>query len=471
MRDRTVIFFACVPLALALTAFETSCVGDDPEVSSPNGDAGGNGNGNGEGSVGAEDTGPGTDVDSSADVIATSDIDGHVTDLFARPVPGATVRVGAVIVNSDTSGHFHLTGVPATYDLDVVAPSKTNGKGVTSFRGLTTRNPEVTVEGEHVSRTAAVSGTFMPTVSLGANEHVRVTDVDTMTGFDHQAISTNETGAWSGTAMWAGPTTSPLTFWMWKYGAIGSEGEPTAFFGYATVRRNAVAGMGDNSLSSGLTAVTTASLSGSVTDIPSPASSALVFIVMKHSLDRYGHTLSPKLGVNGAFTMATPSGTGLSVNVIAQTGANVGPLSENHFVWKANAASNATGVTLAFGTPARPVSPAPSATGVKNDAIFDWSAGSPAGVYELVIRCGSGASEYVATVYTTAKTAAPSDAGMIGAPWPASTSCNWGVTLFQKITTVDAVVAVAGARNELEKGNGPKDGAFVRSFGYGFMTP
>lgn len=393
-----------------------------------------------------------------------------MTDVFARPVPGATVRVGAVIVNSDTSGRFHLAGVPATYDLDVVAPSKGNGKGVTSFRGLTTRNPEVTVEGEYVLRTAPVSGTFTA-VSLGSNQHVRVTDVDTATGFDHQAISTNETGAWSGTATWAGPTTSPLTFWMWKYGAIGSEGEPTAFFGYTTVRRNAVAGVGDDTLSSSLTAVTTASLSGSVMDIPSPASSALVFIVMKHSLDRYGHALSPKLDVSGAFTMATPSGTGLSVNVIAQTGGNVGPLSESHRVWKANAASNATGVTLAFGTGARPVSPGHSTTGVKNDATFDWTAGSPAGVYELVIRCGSGPSEYVATVYTTATTASPSDAGMIGAPWPASNSCNWGVTLFQKITTVDAVVAVAGARNELEQGNGPKDGAFVRSFGNGFTTP
>ena len=451
VRERLVLV-----VCASLVAFP-ACVGDDPPAVAPTSDAG---------AVHTADAGGGNAV---PDAGAVSAIEGDIIDAYARPVANATIRAGSAQTTTSATGHFQIPDVTPTYDLDVLAPSRANGKAITSFRGLTTRTPEVSVEGVYELRLASISGS---SAARGTDQHLLFQSVDQTTGLAGDAIIVDPSATWSATATWKGATKSEASIWSLSYTTASGHGPndaPTSFGAYQVFRKTLNTTTAAATVTSDLVPVGSATLSGSVVTLPAPAGSAIVSIALKNTNDRYGLPITSSLLPNGSFSITTA--TTLSANVIGQAGGNDGDFGDTHYVWKANQAANAQNVVLAFGTAARSVSPRNGAAAVTGSTTFTWTAGSPAGVYRLDVRCVNGTEEYVATVYTTTANAVPPDASALGAQWPVGGSCGWGVTLYQKAATVDAVVATATSFLELTSTNGPVDGAYAVSSGYTFTTP
>jgi hypothetical protein len=468
------LFTALVPVLAALA----SCVGDDPTSGPPATPADGGGDatsgptpdsGGGGDSGGANDGG---DVDSGALV----DIDGDVVDLFGNLVADAKVRVGATTVTTGGDGHFHFALVPATYDLDVVSPGPGGQKEITSFRGLTTRSPKANVNHavSSVVKTTSFAGTFSSPLSYTTNEHLKITDTEQYFGFAQPTVLSDPSAGSSfsgGTAVWFGNPATPLTIWSYKFIAPTVGSNPTAFTGFYRSEIQVTAGTPVTNYNVMLAAGTsTATLTGTVVSLPPGAATATVLASFKLSADTFGSYFHETTNVTNAFSIATPTGANMVVNVIAEAGSSSGPITHGHKVWKANAAPNATGVALTFGTPPSFATPADAATGVTNATAFTWTAGSPAGVYMLTITCGTGATGYRVTLFTTATSATPTDASALGADWPTGASCTWDLTLYGKATTVNTM-AVANARNRLDRPIGPVDGILETAAGYGFSTP
>ncbi len=399
-------------------------------------------------------------------------VDGTVLDVFGTPLSGANVRLGTMMVTTAGDGQFHFAAVPSSYDLDVVTTDASSLKRLTAFRGLTTRTPEVqvlvTTSG---AQTTPVSGNFAGvTFPLPSGQHIALSDTDEYFGFDQPTLPGGEditASSFSGaTGVWLGKPTFQGTIWAHQF-TSSSTGAVTAYNAYARIPTSMTAGT-PKTVTIAMTPLSTATVAGTVTSLPAGAGTASVAIALKHASDPFGHFLGGSTSTTGSFSIASPSGASLSVNVFASAGTTSGGITEMFWLWKANVASSATNVSLAFGTPATYGGPANGATGVKSDATFSWSAGTPAGVYMLVITCEASAN-YAATIFTTGTSVKLPDTTALGATWPLTKSCTWSIVLYGVVSSVDGVVAANG-RNKLDRPNGPLDGARTETDGYSFTT-
>ena len=341
------------------------------------------------GSVKAMEDGSVGDVGGDDDA-PFANVDGTVLDVFGSPLSGANVRIGTTMVTTGGDGQFHFTAVPPTYDLDVVTTDPNNLKRVTGFRGLTTRTPEVDVSASGV-QTTQVSGSFTGVAfPLPTGQHIALSDTEEYFGFDQPTMPGGEDitapNFSAATGVWIGKPTFQGTIWAIQFTRMGST--TTAYNGFSRIPASMTAGTPKVVAGIAMTALSTATLSGNVTGVP-VGGTASVAIALKHASDPFGHFVGESTSTAGAFSLPAPSGGSISVNVVATAGTTSGGIMQSFNVWKANVPSNATNVSLAFGTAATYGGPANGATGVKSDATFTWSAGTPAGVYLIDINCGA----------------------------------------------------------------------------------
>lgn len=398
---------------------------------------------------------------------ALADVTGTVLDVFGTPLADAHVRIGADMITTGGDGQFHFAAVPPSYDLDVVTADASGVKQVTGYRGLTSRTPEVGVSASSV-QTAPVSGSFAGvTFPLPSGQHIALSDTEQYFGFDQPTVLGDiTTSSFSGgTGVWFGKPMFQGTIWAVQYTQTGTA--ITGYNAYSRIATSMTAGTA-KVVTVVMTPLSTATVSGTVSSVPPAAGSAGVSVVLKHASDPFGHFVGDSASTTSAFSLPAPSGGSISVNVVASASSSSGGLSQSYHVWKANVPSSTTNVSLAFGTAAAFGAPANSATGVKSDATFSWSAGTPAGAYKLDITCAAG-SNYAATIFTTGTSVKLSDTAPLGAVWPLTKACTWTVTLYGTVTSVDGA-AVANARNKLDRFNGPVDGSWTMTSGFGFTT-
>ena len=406
-------------------------------------------------------------TDTSGSDVPLAAVNGTVLDVVGEPLSGAQVRIGSDVVITGGDGQFQFAAVPPTYDLDVVTPDATGGKVLTGYRALTSRTPEVGVAISGGAQTTSVSGSVVGTTfPLPTGQHIALADTDEYFGFDQPTLPGAEdltTSSFSGTGVWLVKPTFQGTIWAIQ--STKPSNTTTAYNAYSRISTSLTAGT-PASITVAMTPLSTATLSGTVSSIPAAAGLATVNIVFKHAADPFGHFVGESVTTTGAFSIATPSGGSISVNVVTESGTSSGGISQSYEVWKANVPSNSTNVSLAIGTAPVFGSPANSSTGVPSNATFSWTPASPAGVHELDITCMS--AKYSATIFTTGSSVQLPDTTALGATWPLTSSCTWTVTAFGT-TAVDDVVAANG-RNKMQEPNGPVDGARVQTTGFGFTT-
>ena len=104
--------------------------------------------------------------------ISSLSVNGTVTDLFGKGMPGATVAIQGTTDTTDANGAFTVTGVAVPYDL-IVKQTITSAEVAQVFEGLTSPtpdvNPYVSIIGSSSSPAmgATISGNLSSAVTAG----------------------------------------------------------------------------------------------------------------------------------------------------------------------------------------------------------------------------------------------------------------------------------------------------------------
>ncbi len=360
---------------------------------------------------------------------ALSSVNGKIVDSRGLPVAGASLRVGAnggVTQTSDANGAFTILA-PPTYDISVASPG---GKHtVTSYLGLSRRDPKLTL-GDVAPSTSTITlaGSIAgaPAKSLGASTYALAAGV----GSDAWGYATTPSaGTYSVVnATYVGPSngTGNLSVLV----ANSSLGEGPYFMGTSSSIGLANGGT-FNAINLAVTTPTETSMTGTVTT----AGGSLVGL-------RKQITLSPGVGIEFAFDPGAVSfntkfpaigGGTLSINAVV---GGVPSASGNAWAFASGVKAGDPPVSLTIPAAPIPSAPADGAIGVDaSSQLFQW-AGS--GLSFVSIQCKVGDAGAAAfNILTSAHQLTLPDAADLGVPTLTGAACSWSVTSLTAFADVD----------------------------------
>jgi Carboxypeptidase regulatory-like domain len=374
-------------------------------------------------------------------VAAPITVSGTVTDEYGSPAPGQTVSItsgafqGSAV--SDANGAFSVAGVPTPYTATVL---DSGGKYAVQYQGLTRADPSLfdpIVVSPPYSATVAgqLDGAAIP---VPTGDRATVEFVSPQTGLANSSIAVPVSGNFSGTVIWAGPTTTTGTLYALELHAVG--GLPVDYPGYGTRSGVLLENMGTLSGQDvALSSVTTGTVSGTVTTPAGYAVTGKAMFFQPAANAVFGIVEDSSTSTSFSYTTPSISDATFTLVVTAQ-----GTSGGSALVKKAGLAANESGVALTI-PPAPMLSlPVNAATGVTVTTPFSWT--SFTGVYLVIFSTGAGPSY---AVFSAATTVTIPDLSSEGFPLPASAPFTWEVYGFGPTTSVDSLAVPGGFINLL----------------------
>lgn len=309
------------------------------------------------------------------------------TLIYDEGFEGATVQIGSQSTTTDASGNFTIDGVTPPYDLRV---SYTVGEKTSLHvvEGLTRADPvlELNTYKAGTNRLALVEGTVSgPTFPLGENEYVQVVAVTIGGGTASNIIPPGATsGDYSFVLSWRGETSQIRNLYALQY-TVDSESVPNAFTAYGKTTSTLVNDQTVSGQNITLGAVTSASVTTTVTQATPLAT------IWGSSGVRFepGCVMEFPQEITGNFSSVLPVLTSGASHYVTITGSFPEGAGQ---VFAQRQLQGATTATLTSGTPltALPASGTTYAPGT----TFSWDSKS-SGIFAFALRDGGGTARAI----------------------------------------------------------------------------
>lgn len=391
-------------------------------------------------------------------------VNGRVIDYWGHPVPNVPVQIGDTPATTNAQGAFTVTGVPAAYDVTLVADFTSSGRREIygwAYQGLTRRDPTLQIYAGLPER----SGNIIVTPTNAVRNSTRTLSV-ALGGPDgaKELTDVGDNGVQT-TADWRGPATTQERAHglLWQYDATSQL--PTSYVGYDSLLV-ALSDTTDQTMINLNLAATATIPSGNINGTVTPAASqGRANAVFLHFTS--GATIQLAADSNGpnTFSYLVPTLPNAGVTFAASEGAS----GQYAVVHKDGLAAGTSGISAAIPIPSKPLTPAPGATNVDGTTTFTFQAGAGSAGGYLVSIIAHDFYDGLFIVTTNKSFKIPVIVG--GAYVPVSThKYDWRVETHGNLATADAMAGPTGFLDEFSGSNGSSpegphtgDGSFTIS--------